>query len=78
MHAWKNGSRDVQKYLIPLTMDMDQGHVESLLRYQKELLHFGIEIEALSPSCVSISGAPTLLSDSALVAGLEKLARRSL
>ncbi len=77
MRAWKEGQIDVQRFLIPLTMDFDRAPLEALIKHRLELERFGIEIELLSPTCLSIAAGPLLISESALVKGLSVLAQEA-
>lgn len=74
MRAWTNGDIDVQRFLIPLTVDMEPGRLEALMRLKAQLERFGIELELMSPSCLAISSGPSLLSETALAMGLKTLA----
>jgi DNA mismatch repair protein MutL len=77
MAAWAGGNLDIQKYLIPLTMDLDANECAALMNAQKDLTKFGIAVEALSPTCLTISSGPSVLTDGALFKGLARLAQES-
>jgi DNA mismatch repair protein MutL len=74
MRARAGGILDIQKYLIPLTLDLEPAECTAVLALEQELARFGIGIELLSPTCLTISSGPALLSDSALFKGLAQLA----
>ncbi len=77
MRAWTSGSVDVQRFLLPLTLDLDAGPMEVLGRLRPQLEKFGIEFELMSPTCLSILSGPSLLTETALVMGLKSLAQEA-
>jgi DNA mismatch repair protein MutL len=74
METFKNGKMEIQTLLLPLTMDIPESEVESLLSFKTQLESMGVSLERMGPESVAISAIPTLAKDSAIVASLKKLA----
>lgn len=75
MRAWREGSPEVQNFLIPASMELDESLVEALMSQREFLAKAGIEIERGGPNQILVSSCPSILKDSAVVEVLEKLAR---
>jgi DNA mismatch repair protein MutL len=75
MRQWKNKTPEVQRFLIPENLKMDEELVEALVSQQSKLLDLGVELEQSGPDMVTISSCPSLVKESALLGVLEKLAR---
>ena len=73
LQAWNIGPVDIQKRLMPLTVEMDISLISSVLKVQNDLLKIGIEIEQSGPEGVLIHSAPALLKDVALQKALIQL-----
>jgi DNA mismatch repair protein MutL len=75
MRAWKHGGRiDVQRLLLPLTIDLEEPEVEALLSVQVELKKMGVDMEQEGPSSLAISTLPSIIREKGLVEALKKLA----
>lgn len=75
MTAWKESKIEAQDYLIPLTLNLPADQAEALLTLKDEIARAGINIDALGPEAIAIRSGPTLISESALIKSLGKLAQ---
>lgn len=81
MLQWKNSKDkirsaiDKQSFLFPLAIDLSAEKVESLLKYQQEISHMGIEIESLGPSTIGIKSAPSFIKESVFPQVFEKMSQ---
>ncbi|MCH2535114.1 MAG: DNA mismatch repair endonuclease MutL [Bdellovibrionales bacterium] len=73
MQAWKDGSIDVQKYLLPLTLDFEAEAIEALKTYIPEFEKMGLYLESPSEMELNVVAAPTLLKEPALVKALKQM-----
>lgn len=73
MQAWKDGSIDVQKYLLPLTLDFEAEAIEALKTYIPEFEKMGLYLESPSELELNVVAAPTLLKEPALVKALKQM-----
>lgn len=74
VEAFSRGHIQVQRFLIPLVLDLSAEKIEALLQQKPSLEQAGIEVEALGPSSLGVLSAPELMRDSALGQSLEKMA----
>ena len=74
MKSWKEGSVKSQGLLVPLTVDMDESEVETLMTLVSDLEKMGIGIEQAGPATVVINSQPGLIKEKALVVALRKMA----
>jgi DNA mismatch repair protein MutL len=70
---WRGGEIEVQKKLIPLTVDLEDEEVEALLSQREDLQKFGVAIDQLGPNSIGVTEAPTLLSEKALIKAIHKI-----
>lgn len=75
MKAWKAQSFEVQSFLFPLTVDLEEYEVESLLNLTTDLSKMGIQMEQAGPSSLALNSHPAFISEKGLVEALKKLAR---
>ncbi len=75
MISWKKGSMKVQNLLLPLTVDMDESEVETLMTLVSDLEKMGVRAEQAGPATVVIHSLPGFIKEKALVTALKKLAR---
>lgn len=73
MQAWKDGSIDVQKYLLPLTLDFEVEAIEALKTYISEFEKMGLYLESPSDMELNVVAAPTLLKEPALMKALKQM-----
>ncbi len=73
MAARRGAAVDVQNFLVPLVVDLDEERVEALKSVEDELAKIGIHFETLSPTSIGVVAAPLLIKEPHLVAGLEKM-----
>ncbi|MEI7974202.1 MAG: DNA mismatch repair endonuclease MutL, partial [Bdellovibrio sp.] len=74
VQAFSQGKIQVQRFLIPLVLDLSAEKIEVLLQQKHSLDQAGIEVEALGPTSLGVLSAPELMRDSALGQSLEKMA----
>jgi DNA mismatch repair protein MutL len=74
MRGWKEGSIEVQNYLLPLSLDLGADLIEALLSLQSDLNKMGISIDQRGPDSIVVRAAPAFLSEQALTHSLSKLA----
>ncbi len=75
MKAWRDSKIEAQDFLIPLTINLSGEQVEALLTLKDDLARTGIIIDALGPEAIAIRSGPTLISETALIRSLQKLAQ---
>jgi DNA mismatch repair protein MutL len=75
MKSWREGQPEVQNFLIPISMDLDESLVEALILQKDYLAKAGIEIERGGPAQILVSSCPAILKESAVVDVLERLAK---
>lgn len=73
MQAWKNGRIDVQKYLLPLSLDFEQELVEALRPLLPEFEKMGLYLESPNDNELEVTAAPTLLKEPALMRALKQM-----
>ncbi len=78
MKAWKGGSIEVQNFLFPLSVDLNEEKMEALRPRVAEFAKIGIELEELGPITVGIKSAPAMLKDRVLVEEIERFATEML
>lgn len=78
MNSWKNGNMEVQSFLLPLTVDLEEPEVETLVEMTEELSTMGISIEQAGPSTIAIASLPSIIKEAGLVEALKKLAKERL
>ncbi len=75
MKAWRDSKIEAQDFLIPLTINLSADQAEALLSLKEDLSRAGIIIDALGPEAIAIRSGPTLITETALVRSLQKLAQ---
>ncbi len=76
MKQMKNKQIEVQRFLIPLTLDVSEEKIEVLKQNQSALKDLGIEIEELGPTTLAVNCAPAYLKDVVLVRELDRFAQQ--
>jgi DNA mismatch repair protein MutL len=74
MAAWKGGKIEVQNFLFPLSVDLNEEKMEALRSRIPEFAKLGIELEELGPITVGIKSAPAMIKDRVLVEEVERIA----
>ena len=74
MKSWKSGNMEIQPMLLPITIDLEEPEVESLLSVSDELSNMGIQIEQEGPASLAISSMPSMISEKGMIEALKKLA----
>lgn len=76
MERFKRQEMDMQQFfLIPLYYEGDEETVESLLKIEKDLLNIGLKIERSGPATLSLTSAPSLIKEKALIKVLDQIAK---
>ena len=75
MQKWRGGNLDIQSFLFPLQININEAKVEALLRHQDSLLKMGVEFERLGPEAIGIKSAPLIVKETALQTAIEKMAQ---
>ena len=75
MNAWKDGDVEVQSFLIPLTLELENEAVEALVEIASELEKVGVVIDQMGPQSVAVRAKPALIKDDALTKALAELGR---
>jgi DNA mismatch repair protein MutL len=78
MNAWRGKKIEVQDFLFPLSIDLNEEKVEALRAHFGELEKLGIEIEELGPTTLGVKSAPAILKDRVLVEEIERFANEIL
>ena len=76
--SWKKGSVEIQKQLVPIVLDLEEGQSSCLLDLSKELKKLGVQLESLGPHTLAISSYPPIVKEKALQEGLLFLAKQRL
>jgi len=66
MKSWREKNFEIQNYLFPLAIDLNEEKVEALIQNQIGLQELGFEVEQLGPSAIGIKSAPAIIKDSGL------------
>ncbi len=66
MQSWREKNFEIQNYLFPLAIDLNEEKVEALIQSQQIISDLGFEIEQLGPSAIGIKSAPAIIKDSGL------------
>ena len=74
--SFKSGNRDIQKQLVPVSLNLEDDEVEALLSLRPNLEKFGVQLEQLGPSVLAVTSAPVFLKEKSLQEGLLLLARK--
>jgi DNA mismatch repair protein MutL len=74
MKSWNDKNFEIQDFLIPLSLQIETSHLESLLAHQKELELMGLFVEAMGPEHLAVRAAPAILKESAIAQSLIELA----
>lgn len=74
MAAWKGGKIEVQNFLFPLSVDLNEEKMEVLRARNADFAKLGITLEELGPTTLGVLSAPALLKDSVLVEEIERFA----
>lgn len=76
MERFKSQEMDMQQFfLIPLYYESDEETIESLLTIEKDLLNIGLKIERSGPTTLSLTSAPSLIKEKALIKVLDQIAK---
>ncbi len=76
MERFKNQEMDMQQFfLIPLYYESGEETIESLLTIEKDLLNIGLKIERSGPTTLSLTSAPSLIKEKALIKVLDQVAK---
>lgn len=75
MKDWRESRVEAQDFLIPLTLSLPADQAEALLTLKEDLAKAGMIIDALGPEAIAIRSGPTLITETALVRSLQKLAQ---
>ncbi|MBC6415528.1 MAG: DNA mismatch repair endonuclease MutL [Bdellovibrionales bacterium] len=75
-NSWKKGEVEIQKQLIPFTVDLEEGQSSMLLELKQDLKNLGVHIESIGPNSILISSAPPIIKPKALQEGLLFLAKK--
>lgn len=78
MSAWRGGKIEVQNFLFPLSIDLNEEKMEVLRLRLSEFAKLGIDLEELGPTTMGIKSAPALLKDRVLVEELDRIATEML
>jgi DNA mismatch repair protein MutL len=77
MDAWETGKIEVQNFLLPVEVELDEEEQESLLQQRESFLKFGLQIEKSQKNSVEVYSAPAMIKDSAIARTVEKLAQET-
>lgn len=75
MRQWRSKSPEVQGFLIPISLELEDSLVEALIGHQVRLSELGVEIEQGGPGIILVNACPSMIKESAVANVLEKLAR---
>lgn len=67
---WQNGAYDIQRYLLPLMLELKPEQAEALDPYLHEFQKFGLEVERAGPQTLAITSAPIWLRESSIAPAL--------
>lgn len=79
MKSWRENSLlEIQNFLIPMSLNLEEALVEALLTHTEELEKLGITIEQGGPQTILVIAVPSLLKESAVFEMLKKTAQEIL
>ncbi len=73
MNQWRGGKIEIQQFLFPLAIDLNEEKVELLIKRRDEFSKLGIELEVLGPITLGVKSAPALIKDKVLVEEMERI-----
>ncbi len=74
MNGWKKNNIEVQKFLIPLIVELPEDQRECIEKNLPEFKAFGMEIEIMGPQAVGVTAAPAGIQEKALYEVVRKTA----
>ena len=75
VHAWEGEGMDIQDYLLPLSIKMEEEEVEAIIEVKEDLSKLGLHVERSGPDELAVNSAPSFLKEKAIPVAFEKLAR---
>ncbi len=73
MEAFRAGKIEVQNLLLPMVFDFSAEEVEALLKFKSSIEKMGLSIEQMGPESIAVQSIPSLVSESSVSEGLQKL-----
>ncbi len=71
MNSWNTGRKEVQNFLLPLSLGIEADHLEAIMSRVSDLDKLGIGVEQSGPESLSVHCCPVILKES----GVEKALR---
>lgn len=78
MQAWRGGKIEIQEFLFPLSIDLNEEKIEALISRKDEFAKLGIELEELGPITMGIKSAPAMIKDRVLIEEIQRVANEIL
>lgn len=75
VNAWAGGHIDVQNYLLPLEIKMEEEEADAVESVAEDLLKLSITVERLGPDLIGVSSAPILMKEKAISLALFDLSK---
>jgi DNA mismatch repair protein MutL len=75
MLAIANKNIEVQNYLFPLTVNLQEEEVLALMNLKNELSVYGIEIDSMGPQTIAINSGPVLIKEEGLQKAIIKMSQ---
>lgn len=74
MKSYKDKSLDVQSFLIPISFDIEESHLDGLEKYFDELKGMGLEMDRIGPQSLAVRSAPSFLKEKGIEKSIQKMA----
>ena len=75
VNAWAGGHIDVQNYLLPLEIKMEEEEADAVESVAEDLLKLSITVERLGPDIIGVISAPILMKEKAISLALFDLSK---
>ena len=73
IQAWKGGNIEAQRFLLPLTINLDSDFLEAIVGRKSDLEELGVTIEPSGSECLLVHACPSLLKESGVEKAIRKL-----
>lgn len=75
MKNWHQSDFEVQNYLMPLTIELEEDQVEALMAEVQNIERLSLSIDQLGPTSLGVRAAPILLKEKSIIKAISKLAK---
>ncbi len=73
MNSWNTGRKEVQNFLLPLSLGIEADHLEAIMSRASDLEKLGIGVEQSGPESLAVNSCPVILKEAAVEKALRWL-----